>query len=84
MGGIVSVPLDKDLQYEELENSLIRSKADCIIFDEKLTNSIAQIKENNNTSLTQYVCMGEADGFSTIKELLGESPSLTSSCITEQ
>ena len=37
---IVSVPLDKDLQYDELENSLIRSKADCIIFDEKLKNTI--------------------------------------------
>lgn len=36
LGGIVSVPLDKDLQYDELENSLIRSKVDAIIFDEKL------------------------------------------------
>jgi long-chain acyl-CoA synthetase len=27
LGGIVSIPLDKDLQYEELENSLIRSTA---------------------------------------------------------
>ena len=35
MGGIVSVPLDKDLQYDELENSLIRSKADMIFFDKK-------------------------------------------------
>ena len=37
LGGIVSVPLDKDLQYDELERSLIRSKADAIVFDEKLT-----------------------------------------------
>ena len=28
LGGIVAIPLDKDLQYGELENSLIRSKAD--------------------------------------------------------
>ena len=34
LGGCVSVPLDKDLQYDELENSLIISKAECIIFDE--------------------------------------------------
>ena len=33
LGGIVAVPLDKDLQYEELESSLIRSKADMIVFD---------------------------------------------------
>ncbi|MCI9087027.1 MAG: AMP-binding protein [Clostridia bacterium] len=70
LGGIVSVPLDKDLQYEELETSLIRSKADCIIFDEKLTPIIKQIQENNNTSLTNYVCMGEVDGFQSIKGLL--------------
>ena len=44
LGGIVSVPLDKDLQYEELENSLIRSEAECIIFDEKLLEKITQIK----------------------------------------
>lgn len=34
LGGIVSIPLDKDLQIDELENSLIRSKADAVIFDE--------------------------------------------------
>ena len=47
LGGIVSVPLDKDLQYDELESSLIRSKADAIIFDEKLKDIILSIKENN-------------------------------------
>ena len=43
-GGIVSVPLDKDLQIEELQESLIRSKVDAIIFDEKLTEKINVIK----------------------------------------
>ena len=36
LGGMVSVPLDKGLQLEELENSLIRSEAEAIVFDEKL------------------------------------------------
>ena len=35
LGGIVSVPLDKELQEDELESSIVRSKADAIIFDEK-------------------------------------------------
>ena len=35
-GSNVSIPLDKDLQIDELENSLIRSKAEAIIFDTKL------------------------------------------------
>ena len=51
LGGIVSVPLDKDLQYEELENSLIRSGAEYIIFDEKLKDKISEIQSNNKTEL---------------------------------
>ena len=43
LGGIVSIPLDKDLQLGELENSLIRSKADAIVFDSKLEDLISQI-----------------------------------------
>jgi long-chain acyl-CoA synthetase len=47
LGGIVSIPLDKDLQYDELENSIIRSKADCIVFDEKIIDKIEKIKTNH-------------------------------------
>lgn len=70
LGGIVSVPLDKDLQYEELENSIIRSKADCIIFDEKLTDKIEKIREENNTNLTSYICMSKIEGFESVEELI--------------
>ena len=70
LGEIVSIPLDKDLQYGELENSLIRSKADCIIFDEKLVDTITEIKRNQNTSLTEYICMSEIEGYKSIKELI--------------
>ncbi len=70
LGGITSVPLDKDLQYDELENSLIRSKADCIIFDEKLTDKIEKIKGENNTQLTEYICMGDNNNFKSINQLL--------------
>lgn len=70
LGGIVAIPLDKDLQYGELENSLIRSKADCIIFDEKLTEQMKELQKNNKTSLTEYVCMSEIEGFKSVNELL--------------
>ena len=70
LGGIVAIPLDKDLQYGELENSLIRSKADCIIFDEKLTEQMQELQKNNKTSLTEYVCMSEIEGFKSVNELL--------------
>ena len=70
LGGNVSVPLDKDLQYDELESSLIRSKADMIFFDRKYEEKLSQIKEKNNTNLKEYVCFEEAEGFKNISELL--------------
>ncbi len=70
LGGIVSIPLDKDLEYNELESSLIRSKADCIVFDEKLTEKINLVKQAEKTNLTQYICMGKIDGVNSISELL--------------
>lgn len=76
LGGIVSVPLDKDLQYDELENSIIRSKADCIIFDEKLTDKITKIKEENNTNLTNYICMSKIEGFESVEELIKQGEDL--------
>ena len=79
LGEIVSVPLDKDLQYDELENSLIRSKADCIIFDEKLKNTIDEIKKNNNTQLTEYISMDKLDGYKNIEQLIKDGEKLIKS-----
>ena len=70
LGGIISIPLDKDLQYEELESSLIRSKADAIIFDEKLEEKISKIKEAKNTNLTEYISMSNLQGYTSILELI--------------
>ena len=70
LGGIISVPLDKDLQIEELESSLIRSKADAIIFDEKYIDKIEKIKEKNNTNIKEYISMSKLDGFRDIYSLL--------------
>ncbi len=76
LGGIVSVPLDKDLQYDELENSLIRSKVDAIIFDEKLKDEISEIKKNGKTNLTEYICMSELSGYKSFKELMKKGEEL--------
>lgn len=79
LGGIISVPLDKDLQYDELESSLIRSKADCIIFDEKLENNISKIKDNNKTNLSEFICMSQIEGYKSIPELLTQGDKLLDS-----
>ena len=54
--GIV-VPLDKGLPPQEIEDSIVRSEADCIIFDEKYIDTIDEIKKNDKTKLKQYICM---------------------------
>lgn len=72
LGGIVSIPLDKDLQLEELENSLIRSKADYIIFDEKIVDRIEEIKKKNKTNLKDYICMSNISGYETVPNLINE------------
>lgn len=71
LGGIISIPLDKDLQIDELESSLIRSKADAIYFDEKYIEKIEEIKNRNNTNVKKYICMSkmaEYDDIHTLKE----------------
>ena len=70
LGGIVSVPLDKDLQYDELENSLIRAKVDGIVFDEKLAEMISDIRKNGKTEIKHYISMDNLDSFESFKEIL--------------
>lgn len=63
LGGIVSVPLDKELQVDELESCLERSKADVVVFDEKYIENIEEIKKRGNTKLQKYICMSEQEGY---------------------
>ena len=72
LGSIISVPLDKDLQLDELENSLIRSKADAIVFDPKLEKLIEQIREKNTTNLKEYICMDRTENYKNVPDLIDE------------
>lgn len=76
LGNMVSVPLDKDLQYEELENSLIRSKADVIVFDIKLTELMIKIKNANNTNIKHFICMSDTEDFEKISDYREEGKKL--------
>ena len=53
----VAVPLDKGLPDKEIEDSLVRSGAEVIIYDEKYKDIIKEIKYNNKTNLKEYICM---------------------------
>lgn len=76
VGNIISIPLDPGLMEGELETSLIRSKADVIIFDLEHKDLIKKIKENNSTNLTDFICMKECEEFKSIKTLILEGKQL--------
>ena len=76
LGGIVSVPLDKELQLDELESSLERSKADIVVFDEKYIENIEEIKRRNNTNLKEYISMRPLENYKNIHTLIKEGKKL--------
>lgn len=70
LGANVSIPLDKDLQVDELERSLVISKADCIFFDPKLKDKIVEIQKRGTTNLKDFICMDEDEDFENINQLI--------------
>lgn len=56
-GNMVSVPLDHLLPQNEIETSLIRSKAEAVVFDGKFLETFKNIKEKNITNLKYYINM---------------------------
>ncbi|WP_300855385.1 AMP-binding protein [uncultured Clostridium sp.] len=69
LGGILSIPLDKELQVDELESCFIRSKADVVVFDEKYKENIEEIRRRGNAKIESYICMSEQEGYLSIPEL---------------
>lgn len=76
LGNMVSVPLDKELQVDELESCLVRSKADIVIFDEKYLGNIEEIKRRGNTNLQEYICMSKTENYLNIPTLVQEGKEL--------
>lgn len=77
MGGIVSVPIDKELPLLEMEDSLCRAKADAIMFDIKYEENIAAVRTNGRSTLKFYFCMNaQADGCRSAEELVSEGAEL--------
>lgn len=54
---MVCVPLDYLLPENEIENLLIRSKAEAVIFDSKFLEVFKNIKNKNTTNLKYYINM---------------------------
>lgn len=76
LGNMVSIPLDKELQVDELESCLVRSKADVVVFDEKYIENIEEIKRRGNSNLQDYICMSNKEGYESISDLIKEGQKL--------
>lgn len=58
--GIV-VPLDKSLHAGEIESLLQRSYADAVIFENKYSEIMENIKQNSTNNVEYYICMDNAE-----------------------
>jgi len=76
LGGMVSIPLDKDLQDEELESSLIRSKADVFVFDEKYLEKVQKIQKEKKTQVKTFICMTPKEGYLDLPTLMEQGKEL--------
>lgn len=70
-GGIISVPIDKELPLGEMEDSLVRAEVDAVVFDVKNKDQIEQIKANGKTKIREYICMNEkSDDYRCVEDLI--------------
>ncbi|MBO4818671.1 MAG: AMP-binding protein [Firmicutes bacterium] len=79
----ITVPLDKGLPLEELEFSLIKAKADALLFDKDHLDLVNRLKTNVDCKDMLFICMDECEGFLSIPELLKESEALGEEALAE-
>lgn len=54
---MVAVPLDKSLPEDDIFNLIKRSRATCVIYEDKYKEIFMKIKEKNSTNLKHYINM---------------------------
>lgn len=83
-GGIVSVPIDKELPLGEMEDSLIRAGVDAVVFDVKNKEQIEQIKANGKTKIREFICMNDkSEEYRNIEDMVATGRELPESVRSE-
>ena len=68
MNGVgITVPLDKGLKEEEIISCLIRSKADCIVFEKEFLGTVKKAQQNKDIKIKEYICMDDIEEEGIIK-----------------
>ena len=73
---MVVVPLDRALPDNEIEDLIIRSEAEAVIFDKKYVEVFSKLAKEKKSNLSQYICMDNIDGFTTYSSLIQKGHSL--------
>lgn len=73
---MVVVPLDRALPNNEIENLIIRSKAEAVIFDKKYSEVFSKIAKEKSSNLSHFICMDNLADFSTYSNLMQKGHSL--------
>ena len=79
----ITVPLDKGLPIEELEMSMIRAKADALLFDKDHLDLVETLKKNEECKDVLFICMDESEGYLSLPKLMDESLALGEEGLTE-
>jgi len=70
LGGMIAVPLDKALTDIEIENCLIRSKVDGIIYEEKYKEIVGKVKKNQESNIKNCICMEKIENAEYIRDII--------------
>lgn len=73
---MVVVPLDKSLPDNEIEDLIVRSKAEAVIFDKKYKDIFTKIANEKKSKLSSYICMDNLDNFTSYSNLIEKGHSL--------
>ena len=65
----VVVPLDKELNAEELKQQIIRADVSCVLFDSKHEDTFRQIKASGETPLSLLVSFSESSEKNEVSEI---------------
>ncbi len=75
----VIVPLDKSLPENEIENLIIRSEVEAVVYSKKYNNIMDKIKNENNTKVKYFISMDlekEENGVYSQYELINQGKKL--------
>ncbi len=73
---MVVVPLDRSLPNNEIEDLIIRSKAEAVIFDKKYSEVFSKLAKEKISNLSYFICMDNIDGFTSYSSLIQKGHSL--------